>query len=194
LSTKNKKRLRTEQRNWLKQRNVSCAKQNKSEIGFCLRQHYGQRLMALNILQDYKVWYSAKPSYAMFQTVNEAIKLKKEHSSFNLMDRGLSLWLGGIIKRRITDTGSYEIQNNIFDKTGYILSGPYSANPSEGFDPRAYGDKIFIEFSATNGIWVGLVVDVKLIYIPNDKNISDASEKFKLWIKDFDEPTIIKAF
>ena len=195
LSAKNKKRLRTEQRHWLKRRNKQCNKQSKNDISYCLRRYYGQRLVELNILHDYKIWHSGTPSYSMFRVMHDVKKQKKDNSSLNMMDKGLGLWLGGVMKQRITDTGSYEVQNGEFVKKSYIISGPYTSNPSEGFDPRSSGNNIFIELSADNGIWVGLVAYVnRYIYIPKNKKISSASEKFKLWMKDFEEPKIITAF
>ena len=195
LSGKNKKRLKTEQRRWMKKRNSQCKQQSNNELNYCLRRHYGKRLLALNILKDYNVWQTGQLGYSTFYDVNVAQKKQKIKLYFNPLDSGLGLWLGGVMKRHLTDTGSYEIQTDEFDNNSYILSGPYSANPSEGFDPMASGNSIFMALSSTTGVWVGLVAySDNFIYIPKDKTISDAPAKLKLWMKDFEEPKIVNVF
>jgi len=191
LSVKNKKRLRKEQVKWIKKRNSTCSKQSKNELDYCLRRYYGKRLIALNILQSDNVWLSGAPSFAMFQVIKQA--RKNNVYSFKL-DNGLGLWLGGVIKRPLTDTGTYDV-DSVFSEGSVIFSGRYNANPNKGFDPRSVNNKIFIEFSNEKGIWLALaLVDERLIYIPKGKSISTAPEKTKAWIRVFDDPDVVDAF
>lgn len=195
LSSKNRNRLKSEQRKWIKDRNSSCKQKNDNELNYCLRRYYGKRILELNILRDYRVWHTGKLAYSTFYDVKVAKKKQKSKLNFHPLDNGLGLWLGGVMKRRLTDSGSYEIQEEEFIDNSYILSGPYSSNPTEGFDPMSSGNRIFIEFSSVAGIWIGLVsYSDKYIYIPKNKTISDAPAKLKIWMKSFDKPKIINAF
>ncbi len=190
LSKKNVKRLRKDQRGWIKNRDWKCKKKSNKALNYCLRRHYGKRLLTLNLLDTYKIWHNGNLNYSFFKN----IKQNNSKSYFNVMDNGLGLWLGGKINRQLTDTGSYEI-NARFVKDSYILFGPYRSSPTEGHDPQAFGNKVFIEFSASSGTWLGLVASrKKYIYIPKSKTVSEAPEKFRFWMKDFDEAEILKVF
>ena len=194
LSKKNVKRLKNDQRSWIKRRDDQCENNSSMTLNYCLRHYYGQRLFSLNLLNNYSVWNNDDLTYSVIHALSEAKQKSKLHSRFNEMDSGLGLWLAGKIKRRLTDTGSYEVEK-IFTGNSYIFSGPYTSNPTEGYDPQSFGNEIFIEFSASRGTWLGLVNSgKKYIYIPNGKTISNVSEKFKLWMKDFDEPEIVNVF
>jgi len=194
LSKKNINRLRKEQRSWIKNRDSQCKKKSRLRLNYCLRHYYGQRLFSLNFLNNYNVWNSDDLAYSVIHALSDAKKKSKTHSYFNEMDNGLGLWLGGKIKRQLTDKGNYEVEM-AFTGNSYILSGPYSSNPNEGHDPRAYGNKIFVEFSASRGTWLGLINSgKKYIYIPKGKTVSEVPEKFKSWMKDFDEPEIVNVF
>ena len=190
LTKKNKKRLRKEQIRWIKNRNWKCKREAGETLNYCLRKYYGQRLLALNVLNQYKIWHKGSLDYSLFRTLNK----KKASSSYNVMDNGLGLWLSGKIKRPLIDTGYYETQVK-FSNDSYILSGPYSSDPSAGHDPRAFSNKIFIEFSSSKDMWIALVDSGRnLIYLPKNKNISNASEKFKSWVTELKEPEIINIF
>ena len=195
LSKVDKKRLRKTQRIWMKERNSRCNNKSNKDISYCLKQYYGQRLFALNVLKDYGIWHTGKLIYPVLIDVHNAKKLKKSNSNFDVFDKGLGLWLSGVMKHNLTDSGTYEIQNIEVSVDGYILSGPYTPNPNEGFDPQAFGNKIFIEFSDDNSTWVGIIDRfTNYIYIPKNKTISDASDKFKSLMKELKNPKIINAF
>lgn len=193
LSRKNVKKLKKEQRLWIKDRDAACKQRNNKELDYCLRQSYGQRLFALNVLNNYNLWHNGSFNYSVFSKIETIKKKSKTNSYFNIMEHGLGLWLSGKMKRQLIDTGNYEIQTEFLNNS-YILTGPYNANPSEGHDPRAYGNKIFIEFSSAEGVWVGLVSSGhNLIYMPKNKSVSNASEVMG-WIKSIEEQEIIKVF
>lgn len=195
LSRKNKKRLKTEQRQWLKARDNECNTHGKDDRGYCLRKYYGQRLINLAALKDHKVWLTGNPGYDTFRAIHDAKKQKQDNLSYPAMSKGLGLWLGGVMKKAISDSGSYELQVNEFNSHSYVLEGSYISNPSQGFDPAAAGNAIFIEFETGDSTWVGLVHYGKhYIFIPKTKTISGAPERFKSWMGRISNPTVKRVF
>ncbi len=187
LSKGDVRRLRKGQRHWVKKRDLMCKKKDGGLLDYCLRQYYGQRLLALSFLNNYKIWFNGNLNYSVLKKI-------KTKSYFNAMDNGLGLWLGGKINRQLMDTGSFEVKAK-FVKNSYILSGRYSSNPAEGHDPRAIGNKIIIEFSKDNTLWLGLVDRGEhAFYIPKNKTVLDVSEEMTTWMGNVSTPEVNNIF
>lgn len=106
-----------------------------------------------------------------------------------MLDHGLGLWLGGFMRRGITDTGGYNVETLERDNNRYIMQGPYFSDPRQGHDPASVDDRIYLEFSALNGIWAGtLSYEGLAVYMPKNKSLPQASSEMKTWLKQKQRP------
>ncbi|MDH5632905.1 MAG: lysozyme inhibitor LprI family protein [Gammaproteobacteria bacterium] len=194
LAGGDKKQLGTHQRDWLKHRDSQCGNMKADALEFCLRKHYGKRLMQLHAQKHHGISHQGGPSHAFYQAVHAASG-NRNNTTDSMMDQGLGLWLGGRINRRLADTGSYEMHTVTIDDNLIVMEGMYASDPSKGFDPASQGNGIIIVMTKTKETWVGLNhYGETILFHPRNRDAGKSPQAISTWLKEYGKPELKAVF